>query len=389
MTDKTTFLAGSTLPEIPESAALADPIAFLTKFASPFLLAIGFPGSVVIAENPHHEWNEEALNPDSATLADATLSAAATTINVTTGQGSRFNAGDIVQFNGSRELISVTSISTDALTVVRAIRGTTGETQVIGDVLEILNNPALEAETSPAARPTSLARGDNYTEIYRDAVAVTRSMRKSKQFGNIRDQLDHQVLRVKQSLLRKIARNTVRGARQTTNPQGTTTATRTQDGFIQLLLNGSDASVVDAATAALDEDLINQVLEDAFTKGGTPRLIATSPKQKRKLSKLMEGRVRYEGDDHTLGVVVDRFMSDFGTLDVLEADIFIPNDAILFVDRSKANVAKLGEDGDPFEVDDLGKDGLVDDAEVVTELTLELKNAGDGGHGLLHNLSVA
>ncbi len=323
MTDKTTFLAGATLPEIPESAALADPIAFLTKFTSPFLLAIGFPGTLVIAENPHHEWNEEALNPDSATLADATLTDSATTINVTAGQGARFTADDICQFNGSREIFSVTSISTDALTVVRAIRGTTGEAHVIGDVIDILNNPALETETSPAARPTTLDKLDNYTEIYRDAVAVTRSMRKSKQFGNIRDQLDHQELRVQQSLMRKIARNTLRGARQTSDPEGTLTTTRTQDGFIQLLLNGSDSAVKDAADAALDEDLINETLEDAFTKGGTPRLVSGSPKQKRALSKLLEGRQRFAGEDTTLGVVVERFISDFGVLDVLDSPLLV------------------------------------------------------------------
>ena len=42
MTDKTTFLAGTTLPELLESSTLQDPVAFITRFESPLLMALGF-----------------------------------------------------------------------------------------------------------------------------------------------------------------------------------------------------------------------------------------------------------------------------------------------------------------------------------------------------------
>jgi len=391
MTDLTTFLAGSTLPELLESSGLEDPVAFITRFESSFLTALGFPGSMATAETTHHQWAEDALNPDAGTLDDATLSAVATTINVTAGQGVRFRAGDILQFDGSRELIRVTSVATDALTVTRAERGTTGETQVIGDVLEVVNNPNNEAGTAKTARPTTLTRGDNYTELFDDTASVTGAMRKSKNIGNVGDQLDHQVLRVQQDLIRRIARTVVNGKRQSSSPEGDGSAggERTMDGIIQMLLGGSDSVVVDAATGALTEDLLNQALEDSWNRGGRPTLLAASTKQKRAISKLMEGRVRFSGEDNVLGVVVERFVSDFGIVDVMEPDKYIPKDAVLIVDRARLAIAKLGTDGNPFEETELSKTGHVDNRLVSIELTLEAKNTSDGGHALIHNLSAA
>jgi len=161
------------------------------------------------------------------------------------------------------------------------------------------------------------------------------------------------------------------------------------DGIIQMLLGGSDSVVVDAATGALTEDLLNQALEDSWNRGGRPTLLAASTKQKRAISKLMEGRVRFSGEDNVLGVVVERFVSDFGIVDVMEPDKYIPKDAVLIVDRARLAIAKLGTDGNPFEETELSKTGHVDNRLVSIELTLEAKNTSDGGHALIHNLSAA
>lgn len=61
-------------------------------------------------------------------ITDNPLSDSATTINVTTGTGQYFKAGDIVEIFG--EYIKVRSVSTDALTVTRGILGTTAASHV-------------------------------------------------------------------------------------------------------------------------------------------------------------------------------------------------------------------------------------------------------------------
>ncbi|KKN14492.1 hypothetical protein LCGC14_0995630 [marine sediment metagenome] len=389
MTDLTTFLAGTTLPELLESRGLEDPVAFITRFESAFLTMLGFPQMEVITAN-FHKWPEDKLNADSATLDDATLSAVATTINVTAGQGVRFRAGDIVQFDGSRELISVTSVATDALTVVRAIRSTTGETQVQNDLLQVMNNPNTEAGTAKVARPTELEQNSNFTEMFDETASVSRKMRKTMNIGNVGDQLDHQVLRAQQDLIRRIAKTVINGRRQDTNPEGTASVASTMDGIVQFILTGADSVVVDALGGALTEDLLNQAMEDSWSSGGSPTLIAIGPRQRRAISKLMEGRVRFSVDETTLGVVVERFVSPVGgVVDVMEADKHMPKDIVLILDRSRLSLKKLGADGDPFEIEDLSKTGHVDNKLVSIELTLEAKNTDDGGHALIQNLSAA
>tara|TARA_Y100001972_G_C7662553_1_gene334399 strand:+ start:979 stop:2133 length:1155 start_codon:yes stop_codon:yes gene_type:complete len=384
MPDKFTFSAGSSLPEIQED--VSDEIAFITRSQSPLLVALGFPDGLFDAENIRYEWLEEALNANGTTLT-GTHNTVVTTVNVATGTGNRFVAGDIIQVDGSRELMSVTTPAANSLTVVRGIRGTTAESYTAGQLVKRMNNPAIENESAPAASPVNRVRKANFTEIFRDVASVTRSARHVKMLGGIADELDHQVLLVQKDLIRNLAYTVVNGKAQSSNPEGTSAQARTMDGIIQSILGGSDSSTVDAATGSLTESLLNQLLEDMFTKGGQPKLLCAPPQQRRKLSALLQGRQRYQPSDSQLGAVVERFVSDFGELDVLAPDIFIPGDSILVLDPSRIRVGKLGS-GPAFEVVDLGVNGLATSKEVVGEFTLEMMNAGDGGHGLIQNLAT-
>src|SRR5687767_1652800 len=94
------------------------------------------------------EWGSGANLTHTATVADAPLANNATTINVSAGQGTRFqkfqvaalyslDANDQPVFT-SKELVWITAISTDALTVVRGIGGTTGTEFAAGSKIEIM-----------------------------------------------------------------------------------------------------------------------------------------------------------------------------------------------------------------------------------------------------------
>lgn len=384
MVDKFTFSAGATLPEIQDS--VNPEIAFLTRTESALLALLGFPGGLGNAENVRHEWFEEALKPNSATVNGA-ISSGTTALVVDTGQGSRFAAGDIVQVDGSRELLSVTSIATDTLTVVRGIRGTTAVAIADNAVVKRINNPALENETAPGGNPVNRSRKANYTEIFRKVASVTRSMQRVSLIG-VDDELEHQVMLARKDLIRDLAHTLINGKVQSADPEGTTTQARTMNGIIQSILAGSTPAIVDAGGAVLTETLMNDLLEDMWTKGGSPKILCAPPQQRRALSALLEGRQRFTVKDNVLGAVVERFVSDFGELDVLAPDIFIPKDAVLILDPSKIKVMKLGGgSGDPFEVIEIGRTGLATVHEVVGEFSLEIQNAGDGGHGLIHSLA--
>lgn len=385
MPEKFTFTAGPSLPEIAEE--VSSELAFITRSISALLIELGFPDNLEVVENVRHEWEEEKLLPNSATV-DGTFTPVDTVITVDAGQGENFVVGDAIQVEGSREIMAVTAVAANTVTVTRGTRGTTAIAIADNSLLKRINNPAIENETAPTARSTTRTRVANYTEIFRDVAAVTRSMSKVRLLAGIDDELDHQVENTKRDLIRNFASSVVSGKAQTTNPEGTTTQARTMNGIIHSILGGANPSVIDAGGVGLSEQIMNQLLQDMWTKGGNPRLICAPPTQRRRLSALLEGRQRYRVEDSTLGAVVERFVSDFGELDVLAPDIFIPADVIIVLDTAKIRAVKLGQDGDPFEVIPLGDTGLTFRREVVGEFGLEIMNAGDGGHGLITNLLV-
>lgn len=387
MPDKFTFSAGASLPEIPED--VASELGFITRSISPLLIELGFPDDTKTVHNPRHEWLEDALLPNSGTI-NGTFAPAATALTLDSPTGLNFLIGDEVQIEGSNEIMIVVAPAPTAtvVNVTRGAKGTVAVTIPDNSVMKRIGNPPVENETAPSARPTNRTRIANYTQIFRDVAAVTRSMQLSDQLAGIEDELEHQIDRIMKDLTRDLAHTVVRGKAQTVNPEGTTTQPRTMNGIIHSILGGSDPSLINAVGAGLDERLLNLLLQDMGTKGGDPRLIAAPPAQRRRLSALLQGRQRFQVTDSTLGSVVERFVSDWGELDVLAPDIFIPADTILVLDPSKIRITKLGEAGDPFEVMPLAQLGLTFRREVVGEFGLEIMNAGDGGQGMIQGLAT-
>jgi len=382
--DKLTFTAGTNLPEIAED--VASGIAMITRSVSPLLVYLGFPDDLVEAENVRHEWQEDALLPNSCVVVGPLL-AGATTITVTPGTGTRMRIGDVLQVDGSQELMIVTAnVVANSFDVTRGIRGTTAVGIANGAVIKRMNNPAVENETAPSARPESRTRLANYTEIFRDVASVSRSAQKVKML-NVADELAYQVMKKEKDLTRDVAHTVINGRMQTTNPEGTTVQPRTMHGIIPWILDGGDPVNVDALGAGLTENLLKTAMQQCFERGGEPRALAAHPTQRKRLSSLLEGRQRYTPEDNRLGSVVERVVTDFGELDVLAPDIFIPSNVIMLLDGTKIRVAKLGS-GPAWEEFDLAKTSLADSKEIVGEFTVEIKNAGDGGHGLITNLAT-
>jgi len=389
MADKFTFSAGTNLPEIAEE--VADELFFLTRHVSPLLLELGFPNNLKIVENTKHEWQEDALLPNTGTInAGGGLGAGVTTLIFDSPQGLNFVIGDELQVAGSLEIMLVVAPTPTAtnVEVVRGIKGTTAVTIPDDSVVERISRPVLENAIAPTARPTNRSRVANFTQIFQDTASVTRSMQKVKLLSGIDDELEHQIDGIMKDLMRDMARAVVSGRQQTANPEGTATTSRTMNGIVASILNGTSPSVTDALGGGLSESILNETLQDMWTKGGEPKLIAAPPAQRRRLSALLEGRQRFPVENTTLGAVVERFVSDFGVLDVLAPDKFIPQNMVLVLDTAKIRGVKLGSEGNPFEVSELAKVGLTFRREVAAEVGLEIANAGDGGHALIQNLST-
>src|SRR4051812_1739695 len=121
-TGKATYSAGTTLPEIAED--VSDLVSIVSPHDTPLLDALGDP--LVTATSTRHEWLEDTLLPNTDTINQPSISdGAMNTTALTMSNGSRFRVGDQVQAFESGEVMLVTDVTGNVITVTRGYGGTT------------------------------------------------------------------------------------------------------------------------------------------------------------------------------------------------------------------------------------------------------------------------
>ena len=188
-TGKATYTAGATLPEIAED--VSDVIGLVSPHETALLDHLG--DAQRAATSTIHEWLEDTLLPNADAVDDDDLTNPTTLTEFTVANGDRFQVGDQIMLAGKPEIMLVTAINGDDLTVTRNYGGSTSATIQDGDVINIIGNAALEGDDAPTARFTSRVRKQNYTQIFTASVEVSGSQLASQSIG-LQDELDYQKL---------------------------------------------------------------------------------------------------------------------------------------------------------------------------------------------------
>lgn len=159
---------------------VADKIYLLQPDDTPLLVFINGLKGKKVATNPKFEWFEDDLMP---LTVDVDAAGTGTTINVDSGQGTRCRIGDIlIAPNG--ENILITNISTDALTVTRALGTTpTAYSLAATDQCIIAGNALAEGSDNAPFRFTKKETKLNYIQIFKDSVELTDVQVASESYG--------------------------------------------------------------------------------------------------------------------------------------------------------------------------------------------------------------
>ena len=219
---------------------------------------------------------------------DATSSATTTTMtNVVTVapvvDGTKFRAGMTVSPVGSDEVMLVTAVAGNNLTVTRGFGGTTAAALTSGQVIVI--DSVGRGENSLAVndgifQPTPM---ENFFQTMDTAVELSRRALATMQYGNTNDLSFQLAERIKQ-LANQLDRALVRG-RKATATVGADTVSYT--GGLRYYLDQVGAIKTDNSAAALTLDQINVINAEIVARGGTANTIAVGIKQARKLSALV------------------------------------------------------------------------------------------------------
>jgi hypothetical protein len=385
-TGKATFTAGTDLPELVED--VSQLVGIVSPFETPLLDLIG--DSRTAATSTIHEWLEDALLPNTDTINQTSYSPdAANATAITVVNGARFKVGDQVRPDGLREIMFVTGVSGNVLTVVRRYGGTTGGSLANGMRLFIVGNAALEGDDRPATQYTNRTRKRNYTQIFTAGVEVSGSMRASRLHA-VGDEVNFQKQERMRELLRDLENSVINGVAAATNPQGSSSVRRTMNGLLPSITtnaftpgSGGFPSGGGAGTQ-LNETLINTALRTIWEQSaGRVDTIVCGGAQKRRINELLSGMRFYSGMDTKVNARISVYESDFGVCKVLLCRS-MPADTIALIDSSRLQVMPLA--GRSFHYKPLAATGDSEVGMVLGEYTLEIKN--ENAHGLIRGLST-
>lgn len=144
---------------------MAPDIAMLDPDTSQFMTILQKLPSRV-ATQVKVNWLEDQLFPNYSSLANSAASGD-TSLVVATGEGAYFRAQDIVFIESTGEKVIVSSVSSDTLTVARALGGTAAATADTGVGLLIVGNASRQGADTGTLKATVRVLQYNYSQIFR------------------------------------------------------------------------------------------------------------------------------------------------------------------------------------------------------------------------------
>ncbi len=225
-------------------------------------------------------WLDMRVDATSSPTTGAVL-VGATTVPVV--DGTKFRPGMTLGPVGSDEVLLVTAVVANDLTVTRGFGGTTAAALTSGQVMVI---DSVGREENSLAQNDGIFQPDpveNFFQTMDTAVEFSRRALATLQFGGTNDIAFQLSERIRQ-LTTQINRALVRGRKATATVGGSTV---TYTGGLRYYLDQVGAIKVDNSAAVLTLDAINAINAEIVTRGGMANTIAVGIKQARKLSALV------------------------------------------------------------------------------------------------------
>ncbi len=304
------------------------------------------------------EWMEESLTPQTDII--SAVSGTSSPWTITVADGGVFRAGDVLHIQGRAADIQflVSSISTNDLTVAGHGGTAASDDPVADDVVQIVGQVLTEGGDPPAARTVERTALYNYTQIGQEKVNATRTARKQAMYAQS-DPYDHEAQKKFRELAIRFERALVLGQRYQS-------ASKRAMGGLFYYITTNSRSGVKANVKSLIQDLVR----DCWTAGGSPQALWVSPAVKAAITANYDAALRRSvRDDATAGFTVERLVTDFGDIDVF-ANRYFPTTKGLLLQREYD--VKRVFDGYMHEA--LAKTGDADNGEIVGEFSLEVKN---------------
>ncbi|MFH0962966.1 MAG: DUF5309 family protein [Planctomycetota bacterium] len=340
-------------------------IGRIAPFDTPLLDAMGDPPFP--ARNVLHEWIEDDLSPNTF-ISSATIPASTTTTSIAVAGGlARYiQPGAIVWNEAAGEYLRVSArdLANNALTLVRAIGGTSAASVGAGATFRVMDGAALEGESVSTDISRARTRRGNLCQIIKKDIVISGTMQAVAQHG-LESEYRYQLLARSREALRDLEKFVVCGKGTTASTLGSAGVPRMMHGIVDLLATNV------TTVSTFDETAMREALASCFDAGGNVDLILCDRNFKEVVDQLNASRVGVSNRDTRFSNLVTVYEGTYGVQRVILSR-WMPANSALFLDTSRIKVLPLV--GRSFF--NRREESSVDAVKgaVIGEYTLELKN---------------
>jgi hypothetical protein len=319
--------------------------------------------------NPEFSWVEDDLEPRFDAINNAAGYASGIT-SVVVDNGAYFAPDELWKITRTAEVIRVTAVSTNTLTIVRGI-GSTAAAILDNDELMKIGSASAENALSREARSSNPTKVTNYTQITRDSIEASETWRGSETFtrpGDWDRQIDKTMIEHKLKL-----ENTWLHGTPSENTAGA--PLRTTGGALHFVqTNRTDAG------GALTEAEFFGTFNAGFRYGNkTSKIALTSRLAAGVLGQYPMSKLQTTSSDNEYGLAIMKYTTVFGTVNLVVHDMLegaVYGGYILVLDLSQLRKRPMAQRGggtrDTHMIENIqtpGQDGRKD--EILTEAGLE------------------
>lgn len=352
---------------IGKKESVVDQILLLNPHQTPLINLVGFGQPVTQVE---HVWFEDELFADETAVNGAKLS---TDTTVTVDDGSIFRAGDVVKIG--EELLKITAVNGNDLTVVRGYAGTTAAAIADNAKVEFMFVEGVEGADARAARFKARVRKSNLTQIFDDSIEISGTAQAVTQYG-IDDLYEYEKQKKQVELALQLEKALINGIRYESGQ------VRQMQGIRSFITtNVTDASN-NAFTTTMFNEMAQKIYEaGGFASGGNYKVMVPA-KQKIAISNLDSNKIWITQAENSRGQKVDMLVTDFGQFEIVLNNNLAP-DELFFVDVNRIAIRPLVTR--EFSHTFLGVKGDYTTGMIVGEYTLEFQQ--EKAHGRIKKLA--
>jgi len=288
---------------------MSNDIALLMPNEAPFLSFLKLAKNRnETANNPKFEWMEDGLAP----RWDAINKAAGYTSGDTTltvDNGTYFAANYIVKVPRTGEVMLVTGISTNDLTVTRGYGSTAAAAIVDNDPLLIIGSVNEEGATMPTIKSTNKAALYNYTQIWRTPFGVTNTQKATKQYGG--SDLSYQQMKGGVEHKIDIERSLIFGERK--EDTSGSKPKRATGGLLSFCTKNN----YDAGGTLTQTEFDNNISEVIFKYGSKDKLLLASARLLSVINGWAQGKLLIDQTAKQFGLAIFKYITPFGNYNIV------------------------------------------------------------------------